>query len=97
MDGFNVFQVAIAPDNPNIFVVTSENETGDSGPKRIWYDDTGGLTGWTQMYNGAGLEADETIRCLDISADYGGSRDVAFGTVGGTNGGRWVNMPSGDW
>jgi hypothetical protein len=87
----NFFQVAIATDNPKVIVLTSEDRSGThSGPKMVW--ETGWVTGyapWSTIFNGAGLVAGETIRCIDVSTKYGGYRDIAFGTEGPT-GGRWA-------
>ncbi|MDD5313467.1 MAG: hypothetical protein PHO26_10570, partial [Dehalococcoidia bacterium] len=67
------------------------------GPKEIWVSVDSGQN-WELAYSGTGLEptsaanlaAGETIKAFDVSIDYGGKRDIAFGTVGGTNGGRWA-------
>ncbi len=89
----NFFQVEIASDNPRVVVLTSSTYGGTGGPKMVW--ETGWVRGdspWTTIFNGTGLEASETIRCVDVSADYGGFRDIAFGTVNGTSGGRWATI-----
>ncbi len=39
------------------------------------------------------LDPAETVRCVDVSIDYGGQRDIAFGTEGPT-GGRWATISS---
>jgi len=49
-------------------------------------------------FDGAGLNANETIRYADYSPSYGdGKRDMAFVTVGGNNGGRLVTMSDKGW
>jgi len=94
----DLFQVAIAPDDAKIIIVTASNELIDvlagaaPGPKTIWITTDGGQN-WDLAYNGTGLAANETIRCIDISGDYGGKRDIAFGTAG-IAGGRWMVIPS---
>ncbi|MGD0856980.1 MAG: hypothetical protein ABSA18_14445, partial [Dehalococcoidia bacterium] len=95
----NVFQVAFYPDDPNSFVITMEPwGTPGVGPKMVETGSTWGGTGaGGDLFNGAGLEANETIRCVDVSVDYGGKRDIAFGTVNGTNGGRWAVISSRDF
>jgi hypothetical protein len=58
----------------------------------IWITSDAGAT-WDLAFDAANYinwGANETIRCIDISADYGGRRDLAFGTVDGAAGGRWV-------
>jgi hypothetical protein len=87
--GSNLFQVAIAPDDPKVFAVTSDNGVLGTGPRMIWITVDAGQN-WDLAFDGVGLEAVETIRDLDISIDYGGKRDIGFCTVNGTLGGRWV-------
>ena len=110
--GANLYQVAIAPDDPNVMVVTSDRGSVGGvqdiiGPTNIWITVDGG-NNWELAFNGwnctaAGVStagiliAGETIRCIDISADYGGKRDIAFGTVCGVNAaaaGRWFARSS---
>ena len=87
----NIFQVKLASDNPNFVVITTDNGAG-SGPKQVWC--LGNINtdqyAWSLVYDGAGLGAAETIRCIAVSDDYGGRRDIAFGTVNGIGGGRWA-------
>jgi len=103
----NLFQVAIAPDDAKVIIVTASDELFtvaaapilDAGPRTIWITTDAGQN-WEMAFNGTGLEAAETIRAIDISIDYGGKRDIGFATVNGTNGGRWaVRSSSGftDW
>ena len=84
----NVFHINNAPDDPSYLLATAENFTG-SGPKMILKSIDAGEN-WSFYFDGSGLEENETIRSLDVSVDYGGKRDVAFVTVSGTNGGRFV-------
>ena len=81
-----VFNIAIAPDTARCWVVS----VGATGPKELWISSDAGQN-WDLAFDGTGLEVSETIRCMDISRDWGGKEDLAFGTVGGTNGGRWVS------
>ncbi len=102
--GANLYQVAIAPDDPKVIIVTADaadmtmlpNSGGNgarTGPRSIWYTADGGSTWDLALDGAAGITwtTNETIRCIDISMDYGGKRDLAFGTVSGSaNGpGRW--------
>jgi hypothetical protein len=89
----NFYQVAIAPDNPKVIVLTSATSGAGINPKMVW--ETGWVTGyapWSVVFNGTGLDTAETIRCVDVSSSYGGYRDIAFGTVNGANGGRWATI-----
>ncbi|MCX5997757.1 MAG: hypothetical protein NTV42_09195 [Chloroflexi bacterium] len=96
--GANLYQVAIAPDDAKVWAVTSDRgstvaapTTKDTaGPTLIWYTTDAGQN-WDLAFDGfaGGLVANnETIRCIDISADYGGKRDIGFGTAA-TNGGHF--------
>ena len=102
----NAFQVVFFPDDPTTVVVTTEpyGVVGPGpGPKMVLqvsiYGGSGSANG--EVFNGAGLTPDETIRCVDVSIDYGGKRDIAWGTVNGTgggeNGGRWMVRSSGNF
>jgi hypothetical protein len=90
--GRQVFNIAIAPDDPKYYAVTSGQGNPLAtpyGPRMIWITTNGGQS-WVLAYDGTGLTgADETIRALDISIDYGGKRDIGFVTTSST-GGRWV-------
>ena len=101
----NCYQVVIAPDNPSCMAVSTDGTTGGmfgtgwaGGPQRIYYTSDAGNT-WDLAYDGstpAGwapgditLGPTEFIRNMDISADYGGKRDIAFVTTTGAGSGRW--------
>ncbi|MFA5079041.1 MAG: hypothetical protein WC541_06095, partial [Dehalococcoidia bacterium] len=98
--GANLYQVAIAPDDPKVMAVTSDvGSTGmvnpGTGPVNIWYSTDGG-NNWDLAFAGYDfatatytLGAGTTIRCLDISVDYGGKRDIAFGTLTAGGLGAW--------
>ncbi len=61
------------------------------GPREVWVTrDTGSNWELTNL----NLPAGETIRCIDISVDYGGKRDMAVGTVTGVGGGRLIVVKS---
>ncbi|MFA5400629.1 MAG: hypothetical protein WC359_09335 [Dehalococcoidia bacterium] len=98
--GANLFQVAIAPDDPKVMAVTSDVGSvgavaAGTGPVNIWYSSDGG-NNWDLAFAGYDfatatytLGAGTTIRCLDISIDYGGKRDIGFGTVTAAGTGAW--------
>ena len=97
----NIFQVAVAPDNPGFIVISTSlavpRSTGwnSGGPIALWVStDTG--QNWDLAYNGAAAGAfagGETIRDIDVSIDYGGKRDIGFVTTSAA-GGRWFVRPS---
>jgi hypothetical protein len=88
--GARVYSVAIAPDDPKFYAVTSD-VAGGVGPREVWVTrDTGSNWELTNL----NLPAGETIRCIDISVDYGGKRDIAVGTVTGTGAGRLIVIQS---
>ncbi len=101
--GLNAFQVAIAPDDSKVWIVTTDQgvvvpapgtgavqpPAANPGPRHIWITMDAGAT-WDLAFDGTvNLIANETIRCIDISVDYGGKRDIGFGTTA-AGGGRWV-------
>jgi len=88
------YQVAMAPDDPDFFAVTTDNTTPLSGPKEVWVTDNGG-SAWHLTNLAAQLLSDnETIRCIDISADYGNKRDIVVGTTTGYGNGRLLVIKS---
>jgi hypothetical protein len=90
--GGKLFQVAVAPDNPNFLAVTSEDGAA-GGPRQVWVSQNGGAQ-WDLTL--LVLPAGETIRSIDISVDYGGRRDIALGTTTGAGAGRiWVVKSTG--
>ena len=97
----NIFQVAVAPDDPGFIVVIHQR----SGAKvhrlefrrsvALWVSTDAGQN-WDLAFDGAAagvLAAGETIRDIDISIDYGGKRDIGFVTTSAA-GGRWFVRPS---
>jgi len=92
----NVYQVIPTTGNPNYLTATVGSDVvgAGGGPKRVVCSTNGGYD-WDTVFNGAGLEANETIRSADVSPDYGGKHDIAMVTVGGANGGRWIVRSSG--
>jgi hypothetical protein len=82
-----LYQVAVAPDNPNFIAVTSDNTSVATGPKEVWVSQNGG-SDWDFTNFAINMGATETIRAIDISVDYGGKRDIAVATATGTGGGR---------
>ena len=87
----NCYQVAIAPDDPKFIAVTCDpassataggiDNTGfGSGPKRIFVSSDSGNTWDDALRRCQPLAANEFIRNIDISIDYGGKRDIGFVT-----------------
>ena len=94
----NLFQVAIAPDDARVIAVTSSMSL-TTGPQSVWITSDAGQN-WEVAFNGTGiLAADETIRDLDISADYGVKRDIGFVTTSATGGRMFTRSSAGltDW
>jgi len=80
-----LYNVVISPDDPNFRAVTSDGGgAGDfsAGPKEVWVTRNAGAN-WENAQVQLKLDAasNETIRCIDISVDYGGKRDIVVGTV----------------
>ncbi len=76
------YQVALAPDDPDFFAITTDNSTPLSGPKEVWITQNGGAD-WQVTNLATQLSDNETIRCVDISVDYGRKRDIVVGTATG--------------
>ena len=74
--GNQVFNVLIAPDNPNLWVLTAG--TVASGPVELWVTQDGGAT-WNNTRVPA-LAVNEAIGAIDISVDYGRGRDLIIVT-----------------
>jgi len=87
-NGENIYLVAIAPDNPAVMAIVTDapDATLDvgSGPQEVWITTNGG--GKWEVTNLRSIleDQDEYIRCISISVDYGGRRDIAVGTVDGS-------------
>ncbi|MGB8707636.1 MAG: hypothetical protein WCD72_06805, partial [Dehalococcoidia bacterium] len=97
-----LYQVAIAPDNPNFWAVTSDGartaagapvDATRPGPVELWVTQNAGAA-WDFTNLASILAAGETIRTVDISVDYGGKRDIAVGTTTGAGGGRLLVVKS---
>jgi len=90
----NLFQIAIAPDNAQFIAVTSDNGTLGTGPREVWITQNGGalweITNLNTFLSTPMWSVNETVRCFDISVDYGGKRDIAVGTSTGTGNGRLI-------
>jgi hypothetical protein len=98
--GDQLFQVVVAPDNPNFVAVsatTGAQKTGWLGPTELWVSQNGGMDwDYTSLHTllnkqwmyGTTTIPGETIRDFDISPDYGGKRDIAVATTDGLGGGR---------
>jgi hypothetical protein len=98
----NVYLVAIAPDNPNFWAIVTDPNDGAAGPTtyrplEVWVTANAGgkweCTNFGTFLLGKGI-TDELIRCIDISFDYGGKRDLAVGTATGAGGGDVYVVPS---
>jgi hypothetical protein len=97
-----VYQVAIAPDNPNFWAIVTDANQGNvnplvNSPLEVWVTaNAGGKWECTNFGNflAGKLITDERIRCIDISVDYGGKRDLAVGTANGAGGGDVYVVPS---
>jgi len=91
LTGTQTYAVAMAPDNPKIYAVTTDNPVLGWlgwGPREVWITTDGGST-WeiTNLFNELNWPLIETIRTIDISVDYGGRRDISVGTTTGFGGG----------
>jgi len=78
-----VWDVAIAPDDPN-FVAVVLDDAADAtvlGPRAVWVSTDGG-TNWQDTNLAAATfgTASEIISCIDISPSYGATRDILVGT-----------------
>jgi len=90
-----VYQVAMAPDDPNFYAVTTDSLVALSGPKEVWVTTDGGSSwNFTNLNVGLPLLAAETVRAIDVSVDYGGKRDIVIGTATGAGGGRLICISS---
>jgi hypothetical protein len=89
----NVYSVAIAPDNPNFWAVTTDDwDVAGAAlitkPVEVWItEDAGSSWDKTNLRTSLFSSTTETIRTIDISADYGGKRDIVVGTTDGNGGG----------
>jgi hypothetical protein len=93
-----LYQVAMAPDNPNFVVVTSDGGAASgadfgAGPKEMWVSQNGGAD-WEIANLQLKLAGVETIRTIDISVDYGGKRDIAVGTANAAGAGKLIVVKS---
>ncbi len=82
--GHIVFDAAIAPDNASFWAVVTSASV--NAPMEVWVSFDGGTT-WNLTGLATVLAAGETVRAIDISPDYGGTRDIAVATVTGAGGG----------
>jgi hypothetical protein len=85
-----VYYVAIAPDNPNVWAIVTGDRTESPAnlPKHVYYTDDRGVS-WldTQLVR---KDTSETIRSIDISPLYGNNqRDIGITTVTGDGHGRF--------
>ncbi len=82
--GNHVYNVLIAPDNPNLWAATAGSHS--SGPVQLWVSSDAGAT-WSNSLVPA-LAAGEAISAIDISADYTTGRDFLVATRSSTGAGR---------
>ncbi|MGD0355304.1 MAG: hypothetical protein ABSB31_07680 [Dehalococcoidia bacterium] len=82
--GNHVYNVLIAPDNPNLWAATAGGLS--SGPVQLWVSSDAGAT-WSNSLVPA-LAAGEAISAMDISADYTTGRDFLVATRSSTGAGR---------
>jgi len=97
---WNIFHVAIAPDDPRFWAITVGGTLAPAPgimitmpPSMVWVTTDGGVT-----WNDAGLPAmgaTESIMDLAISPDYGGKRDIAVCTRASPGGHIYVRSSSG--
>jgi len=86
---FRVWDIAIAPDNPELVAVITSNASDDA-PKNVWITTDGGGQ-WINTY----FPSPEQIRAIDISPNYGGNYDISVGTCQGDGSGTvWVLQSS---
>ena len=89
-----IFNVAIAPDNPAIWAVTLSDDN-THGPTHVHFTDESG-TSW--LDTDLTLASGETIRSIDISPDDGtGAHDIGITTVTGAGGGSFYIISSKNW
>ncbi len=82
-----VWNIVVAPDNPNLIVAVTDGTGAPNGPKEVFISEDGG-NNWKNT-DLPSLGAGEYISCIDISIEYGnGNRDVAIGTRNGAGTGR---------
>jgi hypothetical protein len=81
-----VWDVAIAPDDPNLWAVVTSTAANDY-PVELWVTENAGAK-WecTQLASATG---NAVIGAIDISPDYGGNRDIAVGIRDGTAAGAF--------
>ena len=92
-----IFNVAIAQDNPSVWAMTFgySLDVPPYGPQHVLYTDDAGVT-WVDT--GIILaNANETIRDVAVSPDYGGKRDIGIATATGTGNGSFYIVSSRTW
>jgi len=92
----NVYQVVPTTGNPNYLTATVGIDDV-SGPTIVMRSTNGGYD-WDTVFDGSKdviFNAGETIRCADVSEDYGGKTDIGIVTVGGPGGGRLIIRSTG--
>jgi len=79
--GEQLYQVAVAPDNPKFWAVTADAAgAGGVGPVDVWVTPDGGSS-WQWAGNiPFPVGNAEFIRAIDVSVNVGGGRDIAIAT-----------------
>jgi len=91
-----IFEIAVAPDNPNVWAIVAGYSDESNRPKHVWYTDDSGVS-WVDT-NIQLANTTETIRSIDISPLYGnGLRDIGVTTVTGAGSGRFYITSSKTW
>ena len=88
-DALPAWNVAVAPDDPKFVVaVVSDNATGvGHGPSAVYVTQDGGANWQDTDFTGGAttfVAGTDFISCVDISMNYGATRDILVGTRDGT-------------
>jgi len=76
-----VWDVAIAPDDPNLWAVVTSGNTTNAPVEMYVTENAGAKWECTQLASATG---NAVVGAIDISPDYGGKRDIAVGIRDGT-------------
>ena len=76
-----VWDVAIAPDDPNLWAVVTSGNTTNAPVEMYVTENAGAAWECTQLASATG---NAVVGAIDISPDYGGKRDIAVGIRDGT-------------
>ncbi len=88
---FRVWNIAVAPDDPNFVAVVTSNAAADM-PANVWVSTDGGAN-----WENTNFPAVEPIGAIDISVNYNG-HDIAVGIRSGLGAGTvWILKSSGQY